>query len=176
MVYGGRIAALKDAVAKGDFDAVADEKSAFVLFNSGAYPTAKAKADKAAAIEGTNKIFAAIRSGDKGALKSAYDSYVKENDISPIPNVDPDKGQGYASDFSYLAKTRAAYVIYILSIHTHTSIVCCSHTCSLFFLTVPSMSGKFFIPGTLPYWAGRVVPVVTMLHCCTVVLAMGDPE
>lgn len=110
IVYGGRIAALKDAVAKGDFNAVAEEKNAFVLFNSGAYPTAKSKADKAAAIEGTNKIFAAIRSGDKGALKSAYDSYVKENDIQPIPTVDPNKGQGYSSDYSYLQKTPAAYV------------------------------------------------------------------
>ena len=112
MVYGGRIAALKDAVAKGDFDAVAEEKNAFILFNSGAYPVAKEKAKKAAAIEGTNKIFAAIRSKDAGALKSAYDSYVKENDVKPIPVVDPQKGQGYSSDYSYLAKTPAGYVYY----------------------------------------------------------------
>jgi hypothetical protein len=116
---------LKDAVAKGDFNAVAEEKNAFVLFNSGAYPTTKNKADKAAAIEGTNKIFAAIRSGDKGALKSAYDSYVKENDIQPIPAVDPSTGQGYSSDYSYLAKTKAAYVhIFVVYSHVFFILLC----------------------------------------------------
>lgn len=107
-VYGDRICALKDAVAKGDFAAVAAEKNAFILYNSGAYPTAKDKADKAAAIDGTNKIFAAIRSKDSGALKSAYDAYVKANDIKPLPAIDPNSGQGYSSDFDYRVATKAA--------------------------------------------------------------------
>jgi hypothetical protein len=107
-VYGDRIAALKDAVAKGDFSAVAEEKNAFVLFNSGAYPTAKDKSKKADAIALTNEIFGAIRSKDSSALKKAYDAYVKFNDVKPLPAVDPNKGQGYSSDYSYLARTPAA--------------------------------------------------------------------
>jgi hypothetical protein len=108
MLYGPRIADLKGAVAAGDFAAVADEKAAFVLFNSGVYPAAKAKAAKKAAIEGTNAIFAAIRSKDKAALKSAYDSYVAANNIKPLPAVDPNSGQGYATDYSYLRGSKAA--------------------------------------------------------------------
>ena len=107
-IYGDRISALKDAVAKGDFAAVAAEKNAFILFNSGAYPTAKDKANKAAAIDGTNKIFAAIRSKDTGALKSSYEAYIKANDIKPLPDIDPNKGQGYSSDYDYRVKTKSA--------------------------------------------------------------------
>jgi hypothetical protein len=110
IVYGSRIAALKDAVEKGDFKAVAAEKSAFILFNSGAYPTAKDKSKKAAAIEGVNAIFSAIRSGDKAALKSAYSAYVAANGIKPLPKVDGATSQSYSSDYSYLVKTPAAAV------------------------------------------------------------------
>lgn len=106
-IYGDRIAALEAAVAKGDFAAVAAEKNAFILFNSGAYPTTKDKANKAAAIDGTNKIFAAIRSKDTGALKSAYGDYVKANSISPLPNVDSATGQGYSSDYDFRVRSKA---------------------------------------------------------------------
>lgn len=106
-IYGDRIAALKSAVASGDFGAVADEKTAFILFNSGAYPGAKNKDKKAAAIEGTNAIFAAIKSGDKGALSSAYKSYVDENNIVPLPSIEKDAGQGFGNDYDYRARTRA---------------------------------------------------------------------
>jgi Photosystem II Psb31 protein len=109
-VYGARIAALKDAVDKGDFAAVADEKSAFVLFNSGAYPTAKSKAAKKAAIEGTNAIFAAVKSGDKAGLKSAYAAYVKANDVKGFPVVTTKSGQGYSSDYDYRRGTAAGAV------------------------------------------------------------------
>lgn len=109
-VYGGRIADLKKAVESGNFDAVSDEKNAFILFNSGAYPTAKDKANKKAAIEGTNAIFAAVKSGDKGALKSAYTSYVSSNDIKPLPSVDPQTGQGYSSDYDYRRLTNAGAI------------------------------------------------------------------
>lgn len=109
-IYGDRIAALKSAVDKGDFDAVVAEKGAFVLFNSGVYPTAKDKALKKAAIEGTNAIFKAVKAGDKAALKSAYSSYVAANDIKPLPAVDPNKGQGYSGDFDYRVRTQAAAI------------------------------------------------------------------
>lgn len=106
-LYGDRIAALEAAVAKGDFAAVAAEKNAFILFNSGAYPTIKDKANKAAAIDGTNKIFAAIRSKDSGALKSAYGDYIKANNINPLPTVDPSNGQGYSSDYDFRRLSKA---------------------------------------------------------------------
>jgi len=111
-VYGNRIAALKSAVEAGNFDAVAEEKNAFVLFNSGVYPTPKDKADKAAAIAGTNAIFSAVKAGDKAALKKAYSAYVASNEIKPLPAVDSSKGQGYSSDFDYkrLSSAGAIYV------------------------------------------------------------------
>jgi hypothetical protein len=101
---------LKSAVAKGDFAAVAAEKNAFILFNSGAYPRAKDKAAKNDAIAGTNAIFAAIRSKDAGALKKAYDSYVASNDIKEPAPLDIAKGQGYSSDYDYRVKTPQAAV------------------------------------------------------------------
>ena len=104
-IYGDRIANLASAVAAGDFAAVAEEKNAFILFNSGVYP--KDKARKTAAIEGTNAIFAAIRSKDTSALKSAYDSYIATNSISGLPAIDPNDGQGYCGDFDYRVKTNA---------------------------------------------------------------------
>ena len=106
--YGSRISALKSAVAKGDFGAVAAEKSAFILFNSGAYAGEKAKKD--AAIAGTNAIFAAIRSKDTAALKKAYDTYVASNSISEFKAISSSEGQGYSSDYDYRVKTPQAAV------------------------------------------------------------------
>ena len=108
--YGSRIAALKSAVAAGDFAAVAAEKNAFILFNSGAYPAIKDKAAKAEAIAGTNAIFSAIRSKDKAALKSAYDAYVKANEIGDFAAITASNGQGYSSDFDYRVKTKQAAI------------------------------------------------------------------
>ena len=110
VVYGGRIADLKDAVEKGDFGAVAEEKNAFILFNSGVYPSAEDKASKATAVEGTNAIFAALKSKDAGALKTAYSKYVADNEISAIPTVSNDGGQGYSSDYGYLARTKGGAI------------------------------------------------------------------
>lgn len=107
VVYGGRIAGLAKAVSSGDFGAVAEEKNAFILFNSGVYPGVKNKSKKAAAIEGTNAIFAAIRKQDKAGLKSAYDAYVKANDVSALPAADG-TGQTYASDFGYINRGASA--------------------------------------------------------------------
>ena len=106
--YGDRITKLNGAVAKGDFDAVAAEKSAFILFNSGAYPRVVDKSEKADAITATNAIFAAVKGQDAAALKSAYASYVSSNGIHAIPAVDPKDGQGYSSDFGAFVKTKAA--------------------------------------------------------------------
>lgn len=106
VIYGGRIADLASAVDKGDFGAIAEEKNAFILFNSGAYATNRAK--KRAAIAGTNAIFAAIRSGDKGAVKSAYSAYIKDNGIKSIAAVSNSNGQGYSSDYDYRVRTPAA--------------------------------------------------------------------
>jgi len=100
-IYGQRIASLEGAVKAGDFSAVAAEKNAFILYNSGAI---KDKAKKAAAIKGTNAIFAAIRSKDAGALKSAYGSYTTANDISNVV-VDMSTGQGYSNDYDYKTRT-----------------------------------------------------------------------
>jgi hypothetical protein len=108
--YGSRVAALKAAVAAGDFASVADEKNAFVLYNSGAYPAVKDKPLKAAAIEGTNAIFAAIRAKDKAALKTAYDSYCKANDIKEISELSANSGQGYSTDFDYRVRTKQAAI------------------------------------------------------------------
>jgi len=110
VTYGGRIADLKKAVESGDLAAVAAEKNAFILFNSGAYPAAKDKSKKKAAIAQTNDIFRAIKSGDKAALKSAYSTYVASNDIKPFPVVDPKKGQGYSSDYDFKVRTPAAAI------------------------------------------------------------------
>ena len=108
--YGGRIAALKSAVDSGDFGAVAEEKNAFILFNSGAYPAIKDKSKKAAAISGTNDIFKAIRSKDKAALKSAYTSYVAANAIKEPAPLDANAGQGYSSDYDYRVRTSQAAI------------------------------------------------------------------
>lgn len=108
--YGSRIAALKDAVSKGDFGAVAAEKNAFILYNSGAFPGTKNKDKKAAAIQGTNAIFAAIRSKDAGALKTAYAAYTKTVELSDYAAISADQGQGYSSDYDYRVKTSQAAI------------------------------------------------------------------
>jgi hypothetical protein len=108
--YGTRVAALKGVVDSGDFAAVAAEKNAFILFNSGAYPGVKNKAKKAAAIAGTNAIFAAIRAKDKAALKTAFDSYTADNSIREPAALDASKGQGYSTDFDYRVKTNQAAI------------------------------------------------------------------
>jgi hypothetical protein len=108
--FGSRIAGLKSAVAAGDFAAVAEEKNAFILYNSGAYPRIKDKSKKAEAIAGTNAIFAAIRSQDKAALKSAYASYMTANAISDYSAISGSDAQGYSSDFDYRVKTPQAAI------------------------------------------------------------------
>lgn len=113
--YGGRIVNLKGAVEAGDFKAIAEEKNAFILFNSGAYANNKGK--KNAAIAQTNEIFKAIRSGDKAAVKSAYSAYIAANEITALPDVDSNSGQGYCNDFDFRVKTTAG-AIYQRQIYT----------------------------------------------------------
>ena len=107
-LYGDRIVALKSAVDSGDFKAIAAEKNAFILFNSGAYANNKAK--KNAAIAQTNQIFAGIRAGDKAAVKSAYDKYIASNEITGLPDVDASTGQGYCGDFDFKNRSSAGAI------------------------------------------------------------------
>ena len=107
-IYGQRIAGLESAVNAGDFGAVAAEKNAFILYNSGAISD---KAKKAAAVKGTNEIFAAIRSKDAAALKKAYGAYKSANGIAVV-TVDLSGGQGYSDQYDYKART-AAGTIYV---------------------------------------------------------------
>jgi len=109
-IYGSRVAALADAVKKGDFAAVAAEKNAFILFNSGAYPGAKNKALAKKAVEQTNDVFKAIRAQDKKALSTAYAAYISTNEIAPMPIVDVKDGQGFGGDSDYRARTNAGAV------------------------------------------------------------------
>lgn len=105
-IYGQRIAALESAVASGDFGAVAAEKNAFILYNSGAIKNA---AKKKAAVAQTNAIFAAIRSKDAAALKSAYADYKAANGISLI-KVDLASGQGYSDSNDWKARSSAGTI------------------------------------------------------------------
>jgi hypothetical protein len=104
-IYGSKIANLKSAVDKGDFDAVVDAKGAFVLFNSGAYPQAKSKPLKKAAIAQTNAIFSAVKNQDAKALQDAYNTYVSANGIKAAPVADKKSTQGYSGDFDYKVRT-----------------------------------------------------------------------
>lgn len=101
-IYGQRIASLESAVNSGDFGAVAAEKNAFILFNSGAL----AKSDQANAVKQTNEIFAAIRGKDAGALKKAYSAYKSSNEIA-IVKVDREGGQGFSNDYDFKSRTPA---------------------------------------------------------------------
>jgi len=108
--YGSRITDLKDAVAKGDFAAVANEKNAFILYNSGAFPGTKNKPAKSGAIAATNEIFKAIRDKDKAALKSAYTAYLKTVDMSDYSAISAEDGQGYSADYDYRVRTKQASI------------------------------------------------------------------
>jgi hypothetical protein len=101
-IYGQRIASLESAVNSGDFGAVAAEKNAFILFNSGAL----GKSDQAAAVKQTNEIFAAIRAKDAGALKKAYSAYKSSNEIAVV-KVDREGGQGFSNDYDFKSRTPA---------------------------------------------------------------------
>jgi len=104
---------LQEAVDKGDFSAVASEKNAFILYNSGAYPAKKEKAQKNDAVAATNTIFAAIRTKDKAALKTSFKSYLSVTKMSDYQaELDGSQGQGYSTDSDYrkLTKQGAIYV------------------------------------------------------------------
>jgi len=108
--YGVRITGLADAVKSGDFAAVAAEKNAFILYNSGAYPGTKNKEAKNNAIAATNEIFKAIRGKDAKALKSSYDAYLKTVNMSDYQAVSADEGQGYSADYDYRVRTKQASI------------------------------------------------------------------
>ena len=106
-IYGGRIAALKGAVEKGDFAAVLAEKNAFDLFNSGAYAQKSAitKAQKAIAVTETKNIMEAIASKNANQLKTSYAAYMKNAAIDTKP-VDVSTGQGYSNDYDWKVRTK----------------------------------------------------------------------
>ena len=102
-IYGQRIANLESAVNSGDFGAVAAEKNAFILFNSGAL----GKDQKPAAVKQTNDIFAAIRAKDASALKSAYGAYKSSTGLELVKVDDVMSGQGYSNDYDFKTRTPA---------------------------------------------------------------------
>lgn len=104
-IYGQRIAGLESAVAAGDFGAVAAEKNAFILYNSGAITS---KTAQKAAVAQTNDIFAAIRAKDAGALKTAYGAYKSANNIAVLKIDKLNDGQGVGSnDYDWKQRTAA---------------------------------------------------------------------
>jgi len=83
--YGAKIAALGDAAAKGNFAAFSDKKAqnAFDLFisASNAQNGVKQKETKKAEKEIQAKINEAVKSKNAGALKSAFDEFIKVADL-----------------------------------------------------------------------------------------------
>ena len=102
-IYGGRIAALKGAVDKGDTSAVLEEQNCFRLFNSGVYSTDKAKFAKAEEL--AKSVVQAASAGDAKALKDSYAAYMKYTEKKSGYNGAGD-GQGFGSEFDY--KNRCA--------------------------------------------------------------------
>lgn len=97
-IYGGRVAALSDAVAKGDSAAVLAEKNAFQLFVSGAYSTTKGK--RAEATKLASAVISAAEAGDASALKSSYAAFMKYTEEKSGYKGAGD-GQGLGSEFDY---------------------------------------------------------------------------
>jgi hypothetical protein len=105
-VYGSRVADLADAVSAGNFAAVAEEKNAFALFNSGAY--ARNKAARTDAVLLADKIFEAVEKKDAAALKSSYSAYMKYISLdTPFKGArDLEYSQGYSSDYDWKNRTK----------------------------------------------------------------------
>mmetsp|Transcript_54174 Transcript_54174/g.136307 ORF Transcript_54174/g.136307 Transcript_54174/m.136307 type:complete len:201 (+) Transcript_54174:53-655(+) len=112
--YGIRLLDLEPAVNKGDFSAVAKEKNAFTLFNSGAYakrgPIDRENKAKAESI--TKDIFAAVEAKDVNKLKSSYAEYKKFLPTDLVGRssklVKQEKAQAHSSDFHWTQR-RAAF-------------------------------------------------------------------
>eukprot|EP00903_Cladosiphon_okamuranus_P009582 g9124.t1 len=101
-IYGGRIAALKGAVDKGDASAVLEEQNCFRLFNSGVYSTDKAKFKQAEEL--AKSVVQAASAGDAKALKESYAAYMKYTEKKSGYNGAGD-GQGLGSEFDYKNRT-----------------------------------------------------------------------
>jgi len=107
-IYGGRILALEDAVAKGNLAAVADEKNAFTLFVSGVYAAKgeKIAATKAKAKAASDTLFAAVEKGDTSGAKAAYKDFLSVADIAkPYTGKDLAYSQGYSTEYDWKYKT-----------------------------------------------------------------------
>lgn len=107
-IYGGRIAALKGAVDKGDTAAVLEEQLVFRLFNSGVYSTDKTKFAKAEEL--AKSVVQAANLGDAKALKESYAAYVKYTEKKSGYDGAGD-GQGFGSEFDY--KNRCVVVVVV---------------------------------------------------------------
>lgn len=110
-IYGGRIAELKGAAEAGDFAAFEAEKNAFTLFVSGGYRT-KSKEQKAAIKEKEAAIFAAVKAGDKAALKTSYAAFIKEGEvINPFGGCEKyTTCQGASNDYDWKMRTKKGAV------------------------------------------------------------------
>eukprot|EP00624_Nannochloropsis_granulata_P003701 evm.model.NODE_28744_length_10008_cov_18.952139.2 len=99
-IYGPRVMALKDAVAKGDFDAMKKEDGAATLYNSGAF--ALNRVQQKVVMKAYNDVRAAVAKKDAGALKSAWAVYFHEAGLDkPNPFKLDEPGQSYSGDFDF---------------------------------------------------------------------------
>ena len=101
--YGSKILDLGDAAAKGDFAAFSSKKAtnAFDLFisSSNAQNGIKQKEVKKAELAIQAKINEAVKSKNAGALKSAYDEFIKVADLKSKFSIN-DVGQTDSSGYS----------------------------------------------------------------------------
>mmetsp|Transcript_66021 Transcript_66021/g.148999 ORF Transcript_66021/g.148999 Transcript_66021/m.148999 type:complete len:158 (+) Transcript_66021:254-727(+) len=107
-IYGSRILALEDAVAKGNLAAVAEEKNAFILFCSGVYTRkgAKEAALKAKAVAASDALLAAVEKGDTAGAKAAYKEFLSVAAIAkPYEGKDKAYSQGYSTEYDWKYKT-----------------------------------------------------------------------
>ena len=99
-IYGPRVMALKEAAAKGDFDAIKKEEGAANLYNTGAFALNRVqqKVVKAAYAD----VQAAVAKKDAGALKTAWATYFHEAGLdTPNPFKLDEPGQSYSGDFDF---------------------------------------------------------------------------
>jgi len=98
--YGPRVMALKDAVAKGDFDALKKEDGAANLYNTGAF--ALNRVQQKVVKSAYDDVRAAVAKKDVGALKAAWAVYFHEAGLDkPNPYKLDEPGQSYSGDFDF---------------------------------------------------------------------------
>jgi len=86
-LYGSRVARLADASP----EAILEEKNAFTLFTTGAYPrtgNAAFKDEQAALKAASKKALAAAKAGDKAGANAAVKDFVKIGNIKVLDEID----------------------------------------------------------------------------------------